>query len=401
MKKAFKKFIAVLLVAAIAVCVINAETDVFLNFDSYAPSFAEKFPQISSVISDASQRLSRLTDYIPSPSEIVAMIKDEELPIDPADVATNAYIENSPLLTFYPNENIGMIVDYDTIQIFGTTASKSKAHLIVEFTDENGESVEQVSVSVDSDNEFNKTITIPDTDGLSLDVAVYAGSKPYGQFESWVYNYVTVSKTPDGGWEMEESPVFENNKSMYEKDKSTKDALKSTASIQSDSSSIISIATQLTEGIENDYDKVLALHDWICSYMYYDVDSLSAQETPSYYATEIVQTRKAVCLGFATLMAALCRSIDIPCNVVAGYALGVGTDTEWTDETVNTEYQNHAWNEVYVDGRWVIVDTTWDCTNKIENGEMIKGSEVSHIYFDANLQYFSNNHKIVEYSKRR
>lgn len=401
MKKAFKKFIAVLLVAAIAVCVINAETDVFLNLSSYAPSFAEKFPQISSAISDASENLSRLTDYIPSLSEIVAMIKDEELPIDPADVATNAYIENSPLLTFYPNENIGMIVDYDTIQIFGTTASKSKAHLIVEFTDENGESVEQVSVSVDSDNEFNKTITIPDTDGLSLDVAVYAGSKPYGQFESWVYNYVTVSKTPDGGWEMEESPVFENNKSMYEKDKSTKDALKSTASIQSDSSSIISIATQLTEGIENDYDKVLALHDWICSYMYYDTDSLSSQETPSYYAAEIVQTRKAVCLGFATLMAALCRSIDIPCNVVSGYALGVGTDTEWTDETVNTEYQNHAWNEVYVDGRWVIVDTTWDCTNKIENGEMIKGSEVSHIYFDANLQYFSNNHKIVEYSKKR
>ncbi|MCC8160072.1 MAG: transglutaminase domain-containing protein [Oscillospiraceae bacterium] len=399
--KVFKRLIALLLVAAIAICIINAETDVFLNFGSYAPAVEEKFPQISSAISNISERLSRLTDYIPSPSEIIAMIKDEELPIDPADVATNAYIENSPLLTFYPDENIGMIVDFNTIQIFGTTTSKNKAHLIVEFTDENGESVEQVSVSVGTDNEFNKTITIPDTDGLSLDVAVYAGSKPYGQFESWVYNYVTLFKTPDGGWEMEKSPVFDNNKIMYEKDKSTKDALKSTASIQSESSSIISIATQLTEGIENDYDKVLALHDWICSYMYYDTDSLSSQETPPYYATEIVQTRKAVCLGFATLMAALCRSIEIPCNVVSGYALGVGTDTEWTDETIGTEYQNHAWNEVYVDGRWVIVDTTWDCTNKIENGEMIKGSGVSHIYFDANLQYFSNNHKIVEYSKKR
>jgi len=48
----------------------------------------------------------------------------------------------------------------------------------------------------------------------------------------------------------------------------------------------------------------------------------------------------------------------------------------------------------------MIVDTTWDCANKIENGEMNKG-EVSHLYFDANLQFFSNNHKILEYSKRR
>ena len=108
-----------------------------------------------------------------------------------------------------------------------------------------------------------------------------------------------------------------------------------------------------------------------------------------------------MCLGFATLMASLCRSIDIPCNVVSGYALGVGDDTAWTEETAVTDEQNHAWNEVYVDGRWIIVDTTWDCTNKVENGEMVRGSGVSHLYFDANLQSFSANHKIIEYSKRR
>ncbi len=132
--------------------------------------------------------------------------------------------------------------------------------------------------------------------------------------------------------------------------------------------------------------------------MYYDVDSLASDEAPPYYATDIVKSRKAVCLGFATLMASLCRSIDIPCNVVSGYALGVGNDTAWTDISIATDEQNHAWNEVYVDGRWMIVDTTWDCANKIENGEMNKG-EVSHLYFDANLQFFSNNHKILEYSK--
>lgn len=132
---------------------------------------------------------------------------------------------------------------------------------------------------------------------------MYTGDKPYGQFESWVYNYVKLVRDGNGGWVIEQSPVFEHNKAMYEKDKSIKEALKYTASIQSNSDSIISIAEQLTADKTTDYEKVLALHDWICSYMYYDVDSLASDEAPPYYATDIVKSRKAVCLGFATLMA--------------------------------------------------------------------------------------------------
>lgn len=397
--KAFKRFIAVILILAIAVCVINAETDLFLNFGSYFPVVEEKYPKVSQTVSAVSERISRFTDYIPSPSEIMAYIKNEEPPIDPADVAVNAYIQDSPMLSFYPKENIGIKVEGDKVNVFGIASSSDKEHLIVEFTDKNGESISQESIAVGSDDEFSKNIDIPESSDGTLDLSVYGGNKPYGQFESWVYNYIKLSRT-DSGWEIAKSPVFDHNKTMYEKDKSVSEALKHTASIQSNSDSIISIAQQLTQGISDDYSKVLALHDWICSYMYYDVDSLSEQEAPPYYATDIVKTRKAVCLGFATLMAALCRSIDIPCNVVSGYALGVGDDTEWTEETVATAEQNHAWNEVYVDGRWVIIDTTWDCANKIENGEMIKG-EVSHLYFDANLQFFSANHKIIEYQRRR
>ena len=93
---------------------------------------------------------------------------------------------------------------------------------------------------------------------------MYTGDKPYGQFESWAYNYVKLVRDGNGGWVIEQSPVFEHNKAMYEKDKSIKEALKYTASIQSNSDSIISIAEQLTSDKTTDYEKVLALHDWIC-----------------------------------------------------------------------------------------------------------------------------------------
>jgi hypothetical protein len=397
-----KKFIAFILVLAIGICVVNAETDFFLHFGTYLPQVEEKYPETVDKISELSMKLSDLTDLIPSPSEIVAMIKHEEMPIDPSDIAVNAYISDSPMLSFYPDENISIMINEDgDLNIFGITSSQNKKNLIVHISDSSGEILDQTSISTDGTNKFNKIISIPQTNDSELDISVYAGSKPYGEFESWIYNYVKIARNESGLWEIKKSPVYDHNMEMYKKDKSTSEALKRTPSIQTESSGIIAIAEQLTQNCETDYQRILAIHDWVCSYIRYDMDALNSSEIPPYFAEEVVQNRSAVCLGFATLYAALCRSINIPCNVVSGYALGVGADTDWTAQTIATDEQNHAWNEVYVDGRWVIVDTTWDCVDRIENGELISGSEVSHLYFDANPEFFSANHKILEYSKRR
>ncbi len=396
-----KKFIAITLAFIIGICIINAQTDLFLHFGDYVPQAEEKFPEAVETVSELSMKLSDLTDLIPSPAELVAMIKHEELPIDPSDIAVNAYISGSPMLSFYPDENIGMLItDGTVLNVFGITSSLNKKNLIVQITDPSGEVIDQTAISVDGINRFNKAIDIPETDSTELDVTVYTGSKPYGEFESWVFNYVKI-ESDDTGWKIKQSPVYEHNKAMYEKDKSTSEALKRTPSIQSESSAVLSIAEQVTANCATDYQRILALHDWVCEYLSYDMDSLHSDEIPPYYAEEVIENKNAVCLGFATLYAALCRSIGIPCNVVSGYALGIGADTAWTNATTATEEQNHAWNEVYVDNRWVIVDTTWDCVNKIENGVLTQGSEVSHLYFDANIDFFSANHKIIEYAKRR
>ena len=398
--KHVKRILIVLIILFIGICIINAKTDFFLNIGTYIPELKTNYPQVTGSITFMSEQLSGLTDLIPSFAEISAMIKNEEPPIAPSDIARNAYIANSPMLTFYPIENISIIVDNNAVQVFGISDSKDKAHFVVNFVDENGEALGQTSMSADNGGIFNKIIDIPETDSYTLNFCVYTGSKEFGQFTSWVYNYVTLERLPEGGWQIAESPVYRNNKELFEKDKSISDALKSTGTIQSGRNDMKQIAESITNGIVTDYDKVTAIHDWICSYLYYDVDSLNSEDIPPYLADEILQSRRAVCRGYATLMATLCRSIGIPCNIVTGYALGVGEDTEWTDETIVTDTQNHAWNEVYVDGRWIIVDTTWDCSKKIENGVMDEGTGVSHLYYDANLQFFSANHKIAEYYKR-
>lgn len=384
------------------VAFLNAKTDFFYNISDYVPKLAQ-YPLITRMISDASAALADVTSVIPTPREIVAMIKDEELPIDPEDVAHNAYIEDSPLISFYPKENIGVIVNQEenSVNIFGISTNSMKQYMVANFSDVSDEHLDQTSFGVNYDMQFNRKIDIPETDYNELELSVYTSPQEFGEYTSWVLNLVHLVRDGKGLWSIEKSPVYDNNKSMFERDKSVSSALKSTPSIQSENSSVKSIAQQLTAECTTDYDKAIALHDWVCSYVFYDEDRLNSEETVPFYATDVIHSRRAVCLGFATLYASLCRSINIPCNVVSGYALGIGEDTEWTAQTINTDYQNHAWNEVYVDGRWVIVDTTWDTQNKISGGEQIEGKEISRIYFDSNLQFFSQNHKIIEYAKRR
>ncbi len=399
--KKFFKFIFVLLILLLGLLAINNETDFFEHIGNYIPAIEEKYPAAAEKISNISNDIAAFSHQIPSWQELKALIKGEEPPIDPSDAAANAYVKDSPLLSFCPNENISIRVDGSTLEIFGIVDSYNKSNLVVCLNESEDNTVVQESVPTDSSYEFYRSIEIPE-DYDKYDVAVYTGSKPYGSFTSWVYNYVTVQKNGYGVWEIPKSPVYEHNAVMYEKEKSLKAATQSTVSIQSEYDNMKALASELCENCVSAYDKALALHDWIAGYLYYDNDSLYSDTAIPYNATSVVNSRRAVCLGYATLYATLCRATGIPCNVVSGYALGVASGkTEWDGANIETKEQNHAWNEVYLDGRWVIVDVTWDCSNKYEDGSFNKGEEPSHLYFDANLEFFSANHKILEYTTRR
>lgn len=397
MKK--RTFISFLFLCA-AVAVINSETNFFLDIGDYIPALKEKAPKIVSVVSKASENLSYITDMIPSPAEIIAFIKHEELPIDPSDIAVNAYITDSPMLSFYPSENAGAVIENNKLKIFGIIKEKEKQHLVINLTDLNENTITQTTAAANKDGEFSKTISLPSSGDSNLRLDIYTGAKAYGDFESWVYNYLYLERT-NGEWRIKESPVYAHNKTMYEADKSVSEALKNNSFIQSNSNAVKETAVRITADCTSDYEKVLAVHDWVCSNIYYDTDNINSTQTLPYSATEVLESKRAVCLGFAVLSASLLRSINIPCNVVSGYALGIDADKVWSESTVNTTEQNHAWNEAYVDGRWVIFDSTWDCMNKIENGETVSGKSVTHIYFDANIEFFSANHKIIDYMKRR
>ena len=97
---------------------------------------------------------------------------------------------------------------------------------------------------------------------------------------------------------------------------------------------------------KSEYDKFLALHDYIVSTYRYDTAPLSpgtyAQE--SYTAMGLVNNGYAVCEGYAELFGVLAILSGLKCYVVTGTMNGT----------------NHMWNLVSVDGQWYHVDCTGD-----------------------------------------
>jgi hypothetical protein len=83
-----------------------------------------------------------------------------------------------------------------------------------------------------------------------------------------------------------------------------------------------------------------------------EYDSLKIFNLMYDYLPDIEKTyleNTGICYDYASLFAAMLRSINIPAKLVKGY-------------TAENPKVYHAWNEVYIDGEWVVIDTTLDAS---------------------------------------
>ena len=114
---------------------------------------------------------------------------------------------------------------------------------------------------------------------------------------------------------------------------------------------VLESISALTDGTLTDYERELALHDWMIAWAEYDPGALSSgprgepiphNDNPYGFLTG----RKGICLGYATTFQLLMDLSGIECILVNG--------------TAHDGAEDHAWNLVRLDGEWYAVDTTWD-----------------------------------------
>ncbi len=211
-------------------------------------------------------------------------------------------------------------------------------------------------------NKF-KTLIIAST-ALMCCTSALTGCKSNNSNNSKSYNYTYMNKKETKMYDTSGISNAYLSGDSYKLSQTDKEILEKAAEI----------LDKITNDKMSDYEKELAVHDYLVSYATYDEKALGALGGPNTnsdnpYGTLI--NGKAICSGYTTTFQMFMDMLKIPCKTI------LAEDEDGDD---------HAWNMVELDGDWYYVDVTWD--DPIPDHE---NRPVSHKYFNVTEKFLRAN----------
>jgi transglutaminase-like putative cysteine protease len=105
------------------------------------------------------------------------------------------------------------------------------------------------------------------------------------------------------------------------------------------------LAEGVTYGYENDYDKAVAIRDYLRSTIVYREDIEAPPEDRDPIDNLLFESRAGYCNYYASAMVVMARSVGIPARLAVGYVGGeLDPEREWYEVR---QRDTHAWVEVY------------------------------------------------------
>ncbi len=139
----------------------------------------------------------------------------------------------------------------------------------------------------------------------------------------------------------------------------------------------------LTQNVGNESTKVKLLHDWICDNIAYDTEMYFSGWVSKQDYVSVLKKKKGVCSGYASVMNEMCRLAGIESIGIHGWSKGFGYRGELGDRT------DHEWNAVKINGKWQLVDVTWDAGH-VDYKTWIKHYSDEWLFLEP--QYFIYSH---------
>ena len=130
-----------------------------------------------------------------------------------------------------------------------------------------------------------------------------------------------------------------------------------TLKVQMDDERVKNLVLNLTKKSLNDEQAFRAIYKHVITKIKYDHTAANngTYIYKDYNAVNTLLSSIAVCEGYANLIAAMSRAYGIRTKVIFGQGV------------LNSRYISHAWNEVYIHGKWKVVDATWDSVYKTQS----------------------------------
>jgi transglutaminase superfamily protein len=155
----------------------------------------------------------------------------------------------------------------------------------------------------------------------------------------------------------------------------------------SDTHAVGPMAAWIDANFSSPTEKTRAVFTWVAGNIDYDVVNMFALNFSEDTATKIaraLQTRKGICVNYATLFTAVCNAAGIESVVIEGY----------TKQRGFTDYIPHAWSAARLDGDWFFFDPTWG-SGYIEKGKFVR--KMNDGYFKATPESFISTHMPYDY----
>lgn len=170
------------------------------------------------------------------------------------------------------------------------------------------------------------------------------------------------------------------------------------AEIKETMEKIQTIANQVCDGVEDDYQKAYLLNRWIADNIYYDHDAADTEVTIETVAlSNVLENHRTTCAGYANLFCALLevegiRSVNLKGAAVAG---------DVTYETLTTDVENHEFTAFWYEeqNRWAYVDSCWSGAGDYKNGQYSERITYDK-YFDVTGEAFALNHRVDKVEER-
>ncbi|KAG8445539.1 hypothetical protein GDO86_010347, partial [Hymenochirus boettgeri] len=147
------------------------------------------------------------------------------------------------------------------------------------------------------------------------------------------------------------------------------------------------LVNSLLKITRTDLEKVRAFWIWICHNIEYDLESLENKSKWFCDPNQTLLTGKGACEGYAGLFDKMCSLAGIKCFKIGGYSKGFG----YTLGQTFSGDSNHAWNAVYLNKRWHLLDTTWGAGFADSNSNTFT-FRYNEFYFLTNPALFIEEH---------
>jgi hypothetical protein len=143
------------------------------------------------------------------------------------------------------------------------------------------------------------------------------------------------------------------------------------------------LALALCRDLKTNKEKARAIFTWIAEHIRYQtVPDPPARSKKSYYdqrVKQVFRTGKGVCMDYSLLYQRMADAVGLDCAFIGGHC-----------KTFSKEWESHAWNAVFIDGKWELLDATWGAGYRNEQGKFVP--EFQPGFFLTEPRIFLLNH---------